>query len=218
MTPVLIPPPPEPRSPLQATALVAFLIFTLGTTFYALGVTTWSGSRVASFDVRGGAVVPPPRFTLRRPASRAYEVGPVHLEPGQSPVRVLAHVGFQPRALIRPSCRVSMRGANHRTLWSESRDLGASSAGQYARHARWATLELRTFAVPKDGNYTFVVDAGPHGFDEIQSLRLEVRSRVASVQWWFVCAGGCLAIMSLGVVVIASPQDGFGSGKHSRAA
>ena len=216
--PAPLPAPPEPRSPLQATAVVAFAIFTLGTTLYALGVTAWSGQRVASLDVQEGAALPLPGFTLTHAGPRAHEVGPVHLDPAMNPARVLAHVGYQPPMAGPLSCRVTMRDAGGRIVWSENRGFGTYSVSHSTRRSNSTTLEIRTFDVPREGDYTFVVDFGAKAARDVHSVSLEVRRQVASVQAWFVITGAFLALASLVVVLVTSPRMSGEPGRRSLAA
>jgi hypothetical protein len=220
MTALSLVPPAEPRSPLRAIALVAFAIFTMGTTLYALGVTAWSGRHVASFDVQQGAVVPlPGAITWSHTGPRAHEVGPVKLDPSMNPARVLAHVDYRPAGGRTPSCRVTMRDAGGHTAWSENRDFGTYAAGRQGSKSRSTTLVIETFDIARAGDYTFVVDLGPDGPDAAaQSFQFEVRSRVASVQAWFVVVGALLAFASLVVVLLTAPRSAGADGRGSRAA
>jgi hypothetical protein len=192
----LVPPPAEPRSPLQATAVAAFAIFTLGTIFYALGVTAWSGRHVATLEVRQGTA------------------GPVHLEPSMSPVRVFAHFDRRP---AKP-CRVALRGPDGRTLWTENRDPGTWAVGQARSRNAGTTLVIETFAVPRSGDYTLGVDLGAGGRDVVRGVRLEVRSRVATVQAWFVYTGAFLSLASLATLLVTSAGARRSGDRRARAA
>jgi hypothetical protein len=204
----LVRPAPPPRSPLQGAALVAFAIFTFGTVLYGLGVTAWSGHGVVSLAVTPDA----------RGASGPRVVGPVHLDPSMSPVRVLAHVDWHPPPTRPMACFVTLRDANGRAVWSENRDFGAWAVGQTRRRNVGTTLELETFDVPRAGDYTLRVDFGPHGWDTVRGARIEVRSRVATVHPWFVYAGAFLAMVSLVTLLLTTPESQRARGERSHAA
>jgi hypothetical protein len=214
----LVPPLPPPRSPLRAIAVAAFATFALGTTFYALGVTAWSGRRVASFDVQQGESVPLPALAGLHAGSRAQRIGPVHLDRAMSPARVLAHVGYQPQAGRALTCQVTLRGPDGRTVWSEDRGFGAPGVGLPGQRGAETTLLIRTFAVPRDGDYTLAVDFGAGASGAIQGVRLEVRRQVASVQAWFVVLGAMLALASLAAVLFAGPRPALLRSRRARAA
>lgn len=214
----LVPALPPPRSPLRAIAVVAFAIFALGTTFYALGVTAWSGARVATFEVPLDKAAPLPGMAWLHAGSRAHRLGPVRLDPAMSPARVLAHVTYEPRAGRALSCRVTLREAGGRTVWSETQAFGAPGADPPGRRGVNATLLIKTFAVSRAGDYTLAVDLGPGASGVVHGARLEVRRRVASVQAWFVALGALLALASLAVVLFAGPRPALLRGRRARAA
>lgn len=214
----LIPVSAAPCSPLRPMALVAFAIFALGTTFYALGVTAWSGQRVASLDVQQERAVPLPGVTWTHMGPRAGGVGPVRLDPGMNPARVFAYIGYQPQPGRALSCRVTMRGPDGQAVWSENRTFATQPAGRSSQHNIGTTLLIETFDVPRAGDYTFAVDFGAGASRAIHSVRLDVRRQVASVQLWFVVTGALLALASLVVVLLAEPRPALLRGRRSLAA
>ena len=214
----LVPVPAAPASPLRPLALAAFAIFTLGTTLYALGVTAWSGQRVASLDVRQGRVVPLLGVTWTHAGSGAGRVGPVRLDPAMSPARVFAHIGYQPQPGRALSCRVTLRGPDGKAVWSEDRAFATQPAGRSSPHNIETTLLIETFAVPRAGDYEFTVDFGPGASGAIHGARLEVRRQVASVQAWFVVTGALLALASLAAALFAAPRPALLRGRRSLAA
>ncbi len=214
----MVPAPAPPASPLRAIAMVAFAIFALGTALYAIGVNSWSGQRVASLDVRREVVVPLPGATWTRAQRRAPEVGPVHLDPAMNPVRVLAHVNYEPRPGHRMSCRVALMDADGNKVWLVDRGFGSGSAGASAGRSATTTVVLETFAVPREADYTMIVAFDTGVTNTIRSASLEVRRQVASLQLWFVVMGSLLALASFVVVLFSGPRSALVSGRDSRAA
>lgn len=218
LVPVSVPVCAVPVSPLRPLALVAFAIFTLGTTFYALGVTAGSGRHVASLDVQQEMVLPLPGVSWTHAGPHAGRVGPVHLDPAMSPARVFAHIGYQPQPGQSLSCRVTLRGPDGQAVWSEDRIFATHPAGRSSPHNIETTLLIETFAVPRAGDYAFTVDFGAGASRAIHSARLEVRRQVASVQVWFVVTGALLALASLAAVLFAAPRPALLRGRRSLAA
>ncbi len=197
---------PDPRGAWRAVSLVAFLVCTFAAALYPLWATSWSGADVRSFDVREGSSITLLGLTWTHASPLAHEVGPVHLAPAMNPVRVLAHVGFSPLAAGRPTCRVAMRDDAGNVLWSEAHGFGAGTSNRNARRANTATVPISTFAVAREGDYTFAVDVDARRDDAIQDLRLEVRRNVASVDWRLELPLAVLALVALGGVLATAPS------------
>ena len=103
-------------------------------------------------------------------------------------------------------------------MWTENRDLATYALGRNSRRDIGTTLVIEKFDVPRAADYSFAVAFGPGGTNMIHGVRVEVRSRVASVQAWFVYAGALLALASLAVVLVASPAAKRAAGGRSQAA
>jgi hypothetical protein len=188
---VLVPPFVPRRSLVSGIALVMFAVCALATALYALFATAWSGHDVATFDVLHAAAAP-----ANAGGDDTRVVGPLHLDPGMSPVRVLAHVEHPGRARASVVCRVTMRDAQGRAVWSENRDLDTHALGHSTKRASSTTVEVERFDVAQAGDYTFAVDAG-----KVRELRLEARSHAAEVRGWLVTTGAALTIASLVVLL-----------------
>jgi hypothetical protein len=148
----------------------------------------------------------------------AGETATVRLEPSMNPVRVLAHVDYQPPPSKPLSCRVTLRGPAGRPVWTENRDLATYALGHNSRRDIGTTLVIEKFDVPRAADYSFAVAFGPGNAEMIHGVRVEVRGRVASVQMWFVYLGAVLALASLAVVLVTSPAAKRVAGGRSRAA
>jgi hypothetical protein len=203
--PVLITPEPAPPSPLRATALVAFLVFLLGTTFYGLGTEVWSGRRVATYEVPAGTRAPLRTNPLHMGAPYARRLGPVHLTPGMSPARALVHVRFRPRMMGHMRCSVQMKNDRGKVVWAGDGRFGGPGRGQMPRGESVAALNLGTLDVPEAGDYTFTVEFRDVSSGRVSTASLEVRRNVAEVQLWFVAVGAFLALGSLAAALLIAP-------------
>lgn len=185
-------------SPVRVAGFVACALFAAATAVYAIAVTQWSGRQVASLDVQSGTLLLLPGLTVSHTGPRAHQVGPVHLEPAMNPARLLAHISYQPPRVGQSiACRVTMRDAQGRSLWSESHRVGSHRSGKTSRTSTNTTVVLRTFDVAEAGDYVFDVELDSGIYELVHNAKLEVRRQVASVNPLLVALGILASIAGL---------------------
>jgi hypothetical protein len=185
--------------PVRLAGILGGVAFGAATILYALGTSFWSGQQVADLDVRKGSAFEVGGLTISHTSATAKRVGPVALDPGMNPVRLVLHAGYgRMRTGQSVAVSVTMRGPDGDALWTETRRV-ASSTSRRSRSGGEGSHNsvLATFDVPRAGDYALEVAVNASAGAPLRRLGLEVRREVANVNPAIVWTGIAAALASL---------------------
>lgn len=188
--PRAFPAPEREASPLAAASGWAFVLFAAVAVGYGLWALYGSGERVAVLNVidaeHGGG---PGTF------------GPVRLEPGMSPVRVVLHTAYTPTGSTRLRYEVAVLDANGQPVLERRGALG--NKDDEASLVKYTT-SLGDFTVGAPGAYGARVAFDDRGMDDLREATLEMRRNAAPVDARITWGFGTAALASLLFNLLAS--------------
>ena len=155
----------------------------------AVGYGLWglygSGARLASLDAMAAE-------------GATATLGPIRLEPGMSPVRVILRMGYAPVGSTRTRYRVALAVPAGARLWARE---GAVGNRDDDASIVWTTTSLATFDVAGTGDHTLQVGFEAGTMDDLRGATIELRRNVTRVDgritWGFGLAAALLLAANL---------------------